>query len=110
MTTDFVDVAAVDDVPDNGVLGVDGPNGRAICLVRFNDHVTAFGDECTHQAFPLSAGEVHEDGTLECVWHGARFRCLTGEVVREPALEPLTQYEVRVVDGRIHVGPEVPRP
>jgi 3-phenylpropionate/trans-cinnamate dioxygenase ferredoxin subunit len=107
MSAEFVDVAALDDVPERGVLGVDGPNGRAICLVRFDAAVAAFADECTHQAFPLSAGEVHSDGTLECVWHGARFRCLTGDVVREPATEALVRYEVRVVDGRVLVGPEV---
>ena len=55
---EFFDVASLDEVPEMGVLGVEGPDGRAICLVRFEGHVTAFADECTHQAFPLSAGEV----------------------------------------------------
>jgi len=101
----FIDVAGMDELPGDGVLGVEGPDGRRVCLVRFGDRVTAFADECTHQAFPLSAGEVHEDGTLECVWHGARFDCLTGDVVREPATDPLTVYPVRVEGGRILVGP-----
>ena len=105
MTRDFIDVAAVDDVPEMGVLGVDGPDGKAICLVRFGGQVTAFTDECTHQAFPLSAGEVHDDGTLECVWHGARFDCLTGAVRREPATDALTVYPVRVDGDRVLVGP-----
>ena len=107
MTTGFVDVAGYDDVPEMGVLGVDGPGGRAICLVRFGGAISAFTDECTHQAFPLSAGDVRGDGTLECVWHGARFDCLTGAVRREPATDPLTAYEVRVDDGRVLVRPEV---
>jgi 3-phenylpropionate/trans-cinnamate dioxygenase ferredoxin subunit len=104
MDDGFIDVAAVDDVPELGVLGVDGPGGRAICLVRFEGRITAFQDECTHQAFPLSAGEVHEDGTLECVWHGARFDCLTGAVQQGPATDSLTAYPVRVEDGRVLVG------
>jgi 3-phenylpropionate/trans-cinnamate dioxygenase ferredoxin subunit len=102
--TDFVDVAAIEEVPEMGVLGVEGPGGRAVCLVRFAGRVTAFADECTHQAFPLSAGEVHADGTLECVWHGARFDCLTGAVRREPATDDLTRYPVRVDGGRVFVG------
>ena len=102
--TAFIDVARIDDVPENGVLGVDGPGGRQICLVRFQGQVTAFADECTHQAFPLSAGEVHEDGTLECVWHGARFDCLTGAVHHGPATDAPTQYPVRIEGGRILVG------
>ena len=105
MGHEFVDVASLEDVPERGVLGVAGPGGQAICLVRFDGQVSAFADECTHQAFPLSAGEVHEDGTLECVWHGARFACLTGTVVREPAIDPLTRYTVRVEGGRVLVGP-----
>jgi len=100
----FVDVAALDDVPDLGVLGVEGPGGKAICLVRFDGHVSAFADECTHQAFPLSAGEVRPNGLLECVWHGARFDCLTGAVRREPATESLIPYPVRVEGGRVFVG------
>jgi 3-phenylpropionate/trans-cinnamate dioxygenase ferredoxin subunit len=103
--TAFLDVAGLEELPGDGVLGVQGPDGRAVCLVRFGDRVTAFADECTHQAFPLSAGEVHSDGTLECVWHGARFDCLTGSVVREPATDALTAYPVRIESGRILVGP-----
>ena len=102
--TDFVDVAALEDVPEMGVLGVEGPDGRAVCLVRFGGQVSAFADECTHQAFPLSAGEVHADGTLECVWHGARFDCLTGAVRRDPATDALTPFPVRVTGNRVLVG------
>lgn len=104
-TKGFIDVGALDELPDMSVLGVEGPDGTAVCLVRFGDHVSAFVDECTHQAFPLSAGEVHPDGTLECVWHGARFDCLTGGVKREPALDPLTVCPVRVEGNRVLVGP-----
>jgi 3-phenylpropionate/trans-cinnamate dioxygenase ferredoxin component len=102
--TEYVDVAGLDEVPEMGVLGVEGPGGRAICLVRFGAQVTAFADECTHQAFPLSAGEVHGDGTLECVWHGARFDCLTGAVRQDPATDALTPFPVRVEGNRILVG------
>ena len=102
--TEFIEVARIEDIPEPGVLGVEGPGGRGVCLVRFGGQVTAFADECTHQAFPLSAGEVHADGTLECVWHGARFDCLTGAVRQEPATDALTAYPVRIDDGRVFVG------
>ena len=102
---EFIDIAAVDDIPEGGVLGANGPGGRAICLVRFQGRVSAFADECTHQAFPLSAGEVHADGSLECVWHGARFDCLTGVVQQGPATDALTVYPVRIEDDRVLVGP-----
>ena len=100
----FIEVARLEDVPEMGVLGVEGPGGRGLCLVRFEGRVTAFADECTHQACPLSAGEVHRDGSLECVWHGARFDCLTGAVRQEPATDALTASAVRIDDGRVFVG------
>lgn len=110
MTDGFVEVARLDEIAERGVLGVDGPDGRPVCLVRLGSQLTAFADECTHQAFPLSAGEVYADGTLECAWHGARFDCLTGAVRREPALDPLTPYPVRLEGDRILVGPRGAEP
>ena len=110
MTVDgFVEVGRLDDVPEQGVLGVEGPDGRRVCLVRLDGRVTALADECTHQAFPLSAGEVLDDGTIECVWHGARFDCATGAVRREPAMDPVPVYPVRIEGDRILVGPRKER-
>lgn len=101
----FVEVARLAELPDDGVLGVEGPGGDRVCLVHCRGTVTAFADECTHQAFPLSAGEVRDDGTLECTWHGARFDCTSGAVRGAPALEPLVRYPVRIDGDRILVGP-----
>jgi nitrite reductase/ring-hydroxylating ferredoxin subunit len=47
---------------------------------------------------PLSAGEVLPDGTIECLWHGARFDCVTGALRRGPAEEDAQSYRVRL-DG-----------
>ena len=99
----FVDVARLDDIPDHGVLGVEAA-GMRVCLVRRGDRVTAMKDECPHQAFPLSAGEVLPDGTLQCTWHGARFDCGSGAVVEGPATDPVPVYAVRVEGGRVLVG------
>ena len=101
----FHDVGRVDDVPDGGLLGVEGPGGVRICLVRRGTMVSALSDVCTHQAFPMSAGELLADGSIQCTWHGARFDCATGAVLAAPATEPLPVYEVRVDDGRVFVGP-----
>lgn len=85
-------------------------DGRAVCLVRVGDAVYALADQCSHEAMPLSAGYIvseSESGTapvIECAWHGARFRCATGEPTRGPALDVVATYEVRIEDGRIVVG------
>jgi 3-phenylpropionate/trans-cinnamate dioxygenase ferredoxin component len=91
------------DIPDGGTLSFVLPSGDRVCLIRRGDQVTALRDECTHQAMPLSAGEVLPDGTIECAWHGARFNCATGAVLRGPAEEDVQAYEVRVAGEAVLV-------
>lgn len=90
---DSFDLASI---PDEGTLSVTLTNGDRVCLIRRGNQVNALRDECTHQAMPLSAGEVLEDGTIECAWHGARFDCATGAVLRGPAEDDVQAYEVSV--------------
>jgi nitrite reductase/ring-hydroxylating ferredoxin subunit len=99
-------VARADELSDGAPLGVETSAGERVCLVRVGGEVCAFGDACTHQAFPMSAGDVLPDGTIQCPWHGARFDCATGAVLGGPAREPLTVYQVRVADGMVWVGPK----
>jgi 3-phenylpropionate/trans-cinnamate dioxygenase ferredoxin subunit len=101
----FVHVARVSDIPEDGVLGVEAPGGERICLIRCGARITAVRDECPHQAFPLSAGEVMGDGTIQCTWHGARFDCATGAVREGPATDPLVVFEVRVEGDAVLVSP-----
>lgn len=101
----FVPVASVEDLPVGTMLGVTTPNGERVCLANCGGEIRAVTDECPHQGFQLSVGELSPDGEIECVWHGARFDCRTGAVRSGPADAPLTVYEVRVEDGRIMLGP-----
>ncbi|HEX2781326.1 MAG TPA: Rieske (2Fe-2S) protein [Gemmatimonadaceae bacterium] len=100
----FARVAALRDLPEGTLLGVVTPAGERVCLLNDRGAVLAVGDECPHQGFALSAGELVGDGTIECVWHGARFDCRSGAVVRGPAEEGLTHYDVRVEGGDVYVG------
>jgi 3-phenylpropionate/trans-cinnamate dioxygenase ferredoxin subunit len=99
----FVAVARRSDVPPDGLLGVTLPDGTPVCLADIGGALHALHDVCSHQAFPLSAGEIAPDGTVECSWHGARFDPRTGEPCRGPACERVARYEVRVVDGVVYV-------
>jgi nitrite reductase/ring-hydroxylating ferredoxin subunit len=100
----FTDVAAEAGVREGEPLSVALPGGERVCLVRCGATISAFRDECPHQAMPLSAGTVLSDGTLECAWHGARFDCATGAVLKGPAEDDLITYPVSVVAGRVLVG------
>lgn len=68
-----------------------------ICVVRSNGTVYALRDECTHQAVPLSDGEV-VSGAIECWLHGSRFDLATGRALSRPATKPVDVYPVRI-DG-----------
>ena len=106
-TRGFVRVASVAQLPAGTLLGVTGARGERVCLVSCGGVIRAVGDECPHQGFSLSAGELTAGGELECVWHGARFDCKTGEPTRGPADSPLQRYEVRVENGGVLLGPIV---
>ena len=107
MSDGFARVASLGDLPENGLLGVMLPDGERVCLIRDQGAVRAVGDECPHQGFALSAGELLANGTIECVWHGARFDCRSGAVLRGPAEDSLTLFETRVVGGEVFVGRRV---
>jgi 3-phenylpropionate/trans-cinnamate dioxygenase ferredoxin subunit len=92
----YVDVAATVDVPDGGLLGV--------TLYKRHGEIGALGGRCTHAEFAMADGVLHDDGTIECAWHGARFDCRSGAVRRHPATDPLPIYAVRVEHGRVLVG------
>lgn len=103
----FVRVASMSELPEGALLGVVMPDGDRICLMNDGGVVRAVGDECPHQGFALSSGELIANGTIECVWHGARFDCRSGAVVRGPAEESLPLYSARVVGDEVFVGPRV---
>ena len=101
---DFADVASVADVREGELLGVSLPDGEAVCLYNLKGEIGAVRDVCTHAEFAMSAGTLHADGTIECVWHGAQFDCRTGAVRRQPATDALPVFDVRVQGGRVFVA------
>jgi 3-phenylpropionate/trans-cinnamate dioxygenase ferredoxin subunit len=105
----FEAVAKVEEVPDEGTFGVVKATGEPVCLIRHAGHITAVSDNCAHQDFAMSLGDVLPDGTIQCAWHGARFDCASGAVRQGPATEPLPVYSVRIEKGMILVGPPCPR-
>jgi len=100
----FETVATVEELPEGSLLAVRTSGGDEVCLFNYRGQIGAVRNVCTHAEFPLSDGTLARDGTIECVWHGARYFCLTGEVRRGPAVDPVAVYEVRVHDGKVQVG------
>jgi nitrite reductase/ring-hydroxylating ferredoxin subunit len=101
----FARVASLSAIPEGTMLGVVTPAGERVCLINDGGEVRAVSDECPHQGFALSSGELVGNGMIECVWHGARFDCRTGAVLRGPADDTLAVYESRVIGDDVLVGP-----
>ena len=74
-------------------------DGHRICLVRIGEDYYAIGDECSHEDYSLSEGDVwEEECEIECPKHGSTFDLRTGEAQTLPATKPVPVYTV-VVDG-----------
>ncbi len=93
----WVKLAELDEIPEEGVLGVETDDETPIALVRSEGEIYAVRDECTHAEVRLSEGEV-EEGTIECWLHGSCFDLCTGNPLNPPATKPVATYDVKI-DG-----------
>ena len=74
-------------------------DGHRLAIVRIGDDFYVIGDECSHEDYSLSEGDVWEDECeIECPKHGSTFSLRTGEPQTLPATRPIPVYDVRV-DG-----------
>jgi 3-phenylpropionate/trans-cinnamate dioxygenase ferredoxin subunit len=77
---------------------------RAVALVRCADGYHAVVDNCSHEDYPLSEGEVEPElCEIECVRHGSTFSLLDGEPQSLPATQPVRVLSVVITDGEIFV-------
>lgn len=102
--SDFAPVAQLADLPEGELLAVTAPDGQPVCLMNVGGTICALHDSCTHQQFPLSSGQLDDDGTIECTWHGARFDARTGTVLAPPAFADVPQYAVKLDGETILLG------
>jgi naphthalene 1,2-dioxygenase ferredoxin component len=99
MTTNWIDAAAQDDVPQDDVIAV-AAGGREIALYSVNGDVYATDNICTHGQARLCEGflEGHE---IECPLHQGKFDVRTGVPTCAPATEALRSYPVKIEGGRV---------
>jgi 3-phenylpropionate/trans-cinnamate dioxygenase ferredoxin subunit len=102
--SEFRTVARLEDVPAGSLHPVE-LDGEKIVLARVGDRVFALHDECSHEEYPLSSGELTGD-QITCVLHGARFDLATGAARALPAVRPVKTYEARVEGQEIQVRPD----
>jgi len=101
----FAPVARAADIPPGKMQSIRTPAGELVVVMNVDGEFYALADCCSHEAFELSEGELLPDGTIECMWHGARFDVRTGAATHPPAVDDVPVYPVRVEDGVILIGP-----
>ena len=99
--SEFQTVARVEEVPENALHPVE-VDGIRIVLANSEGEIFALADQCSHEEFPLSDGDI-VGGQVECILHGARFDLKTGQARALPAVRPVKAYETRVQNGEIQV-------
>ncbi|WP_337172089.1 NifU family protein [Gemmatimonas aurantiaca] len=79
--------------------------GRSIVILRLDDSLTAYWNECAHMGLPIDGGLVDREArTITCPWHGFCFDCTTGECLSAPEAQ-LEALPVRVDSGRVQLRP-----
>ncbi|HEV8396334.1 MAG TPA: Rieske 2Fe-2S domain-containing protein [Vicinamibacterales bacterium] len=98
----FVDVCAVDDIPDRRAKTV-CLSGERVAVFKYDGHISAVSNVCRHQNGPLGEGKV-VGGCIVCPWHGYEYAPADG-CAPPPFTEKLPTFAVKVVSGRVLVHP-----
>jgi naphthalene 1,2-dioxygenase system ferredoxin subunit len=101
MTTQWIDLAAIDDIPEDDVIGVDS-GGKSIALYHVEGTIYATDNICTHGNARLCDGFV-EGHEIECPLHQACFDVRSGQALSAPATIAIATYEVKCECGEIFV-------
>lgn len=76
--------------------------GVGMVLYRNDSQVLATGENCPHLGAPMDDGWIDRD-RIVCPWHGSRFSCQSGAVMRGPATADLPTYPTRIRHGMVEV-------
>lgn len=97
----WLHVGTVGDIEDGEALKIDSVV-PPIAVYYLDGEYYSTADTCSHGQSSLSEGYV-EEGTVECVWHMAKFCLRTGAAETLPATDPIRTYEVKIEDEAIYV-------
>jgi len=98
----FVEVCAVDQIPENRAVVV-SLSGERVAVFRYDGNVSAISNVCRHQNGPLGEGRII-DGCVTCPWHGYQYLPGTG-ASPPPFTEKVPTYRTQVIDGKVLIHP-----
>ncbi|MGE0313730.1 MAG: nitrite reductase small subunit NirD [Lautropia sp.] len=96
----WVDVCAVDDIPEFGARRIARPMGLPVAVFRSQgERVHALLDRCPHMGGPLSQGIVAAEHVF-CPLHNWAIALIDGHA-REPDVGRTPTFRCRVAQGRV---------
>lgn len=99
MSSEWLDIGAVDDIPPRGARVVKTSRGDIAIFRTADDRLFALDDRCPHKGGPLSQGIVQGHG-VTCPMHNWMISLETGKA--QGADEGCTRtIPVRQCDGRV---------
>jgi nitrite reductase/ring-hydroxylating ferredoxin subunit len=98
---EWVRVADVDACPPGKLLCVMA-GGQTVVLANVDGEICALEDQCSHEAYPLSDGDLEGD-QIVCIYHGARFDACTGKNLGLPAVRPVKSFRVEARQDGVYV-------
>jgi len=99
MADNWIDAAALDDVPAGDVIGVNVA-GKDIALYEVEGEVFATDNVCTHGHARMSDGFL-EGREIECPLHQGKFDVCTGKALCAPLTENIKTYAVKIENMRV---------
>jgi len=78
-------------------------DGTSIVILRLDDKLMAYRNECAHQGLPIDGGMVDiQNSTITCPWHGFCYDATSGECLSAPQAQ-LESFPLRVQEGVIWI-------
>ncbi len=98
---DFVDVCAVEDIPEKRakIAVIAGDRGAGF---KYDGKISAVSNACQHQNGPLGEGRII-DGFITCPWHGYQY-CPHNGRSPEPFTEKIPTFQVKIEGNRVLVA------
>ena len=89
-------------LPGEMKVAFDDSTGTPIAVFNLDGMLYALEDQCTHEEFELSSGSLDTDeGSIECILHGARFDIRDGRALCAPAYTAVPKFPVKREHGGI---------
>ena len=99
MADNWIDAAAVADVPEGDVIGI-RVAGKEIALYEVEGEIFATDNTCTHGQARMSDGFL-EGREIECPLHQGRFDVCSGKALCAPLTTDLKTYVVKIENLRV---------